>query len=382
MKRIPPLVYLVVLLISLVLAYFTWTEGPEKPEGDATLLACGKGEIQKITIREKERKVVFDRRKSAWSGETVWWVEALKLPFKPAEKPDEKAAEELNVDVASMGPAEDASGNAAGGTSGDSGGGPGPEEWSVSESFLGNEKLRDVLEGFCPWKGLRSLGKLGEDKREEFGLKNTSDSLVLELRGKPRTFRIGKKSFGPGDRYVEDGKTGEIFLVKGQSIKDLLYPKSRYMERSLHAFKEEEVARMSIRAGGREMELIQRVPAGGKAGGWAEAGKKEDPKELYKNWVRKVFTLRPMDYVVPEEGSPETGDYGCVAPPGAEITAVISFLSDTKEIGFLTVYKRIGEKDKVQYFACTENTNAVVKVSKVQAENLLKDMADLLPDAS
>jgi hypothetical protein len=376
MKRIPLLVYLVVLLVSLVLAYVTWTEGPKKPEGDATLLACGKGEIRKITLREKERKVVFDRRKSAWTGETVWWVEALRLPFKPAEKPDEEAAEEMDVDVASMGPVED---EADGGSSEVD---TAKEEWTASESFLGNEKLREALEGFCPWKGLRSLGKLGEDKREEFGLKDTRDSLVLDLRGKARTFRIGKKSFGPGDRYVEDEKTGEIFLVKGQSIKDLLYPKSRYMERSLHSFKEKEVARIRVREGSRAMELIHRFSPEGGDEGWAEAGKKEDPKELFKNWVHKVFTLRPVDYVVPEEGASETGHYGCQSPSGAVVAAAISFLSDTKEIGFLTVYKKAGEQDKVEYYACTENTNAVVKVSKIQAENLLKDMADLLPEAS
>jgi len=393
MKRIPLLGYCVVLLVSLALAYVTWTKGPEKTEGDVTLLACGKGEVRKITLREKERKVVFDRKKSAWSGQDVWWVEALHVPFKPAERtggdpsPDTDL-EQLDVDAASLGPAEEAPGEAAavaaGGPAGSApAGGTGPEveEWTVSESFLGNEKLREALEGFCPWKALRSLGKPGDAKREEFGLKDTQDALVMDLRGKPRTFRIGKSTFGPGDRYVEDAETGEIFLVKGQSIKDLLYPKSRYMERSLHAFEEEGVARMRLREGNREMELVHRVSPEGADQGWAEAGESKEPKELYKNWIRKVFTLRPMDYVVPEPGAPEAGPYGCVTLPGAETAASITFFGDKKEIGFLTVYKKTGEQDKVEYFACTENTNALVMVSKIQAENLLKDMADILPES-
>jgi hypothetical protein len=375
MKRIPPIAYLAVLLISLVLAYLTWTEGPQKPGGKSTVLECGKGELQKIALREKERKVVYTQRKSSWSGETVWWVEASRLPFTPPEKVTSGDAAELNVDVASMGPAEAAPAVPAGGA----GDGSAMEEWTVSESFPGNDKLMQTMEEFCPWQGLRSLGTPGEEKRKEFGLTDTVDSLALELRGKPRTFLIGKSSFGPGDRYIQDEKTGEIFLVTGQSIKNLLYPKSRFMERSLHAFKEDQVVRLRLGEGGRESELVHRVSQDGTDEGWAEDGLDAKPRELYANWVRKVFALRPMDYLVPENGPAEPDAYGCGAPPGASTAASITFLGAKKELGFLTVYKKTGDNGKTEYFACTEKTDAVVLVSKIQAENLLKDMADLLP---
>jgi hypothetical protein len=380
MKRIPPFVYLVALLVSLILAYFTWTQGPKKPEGGVTLLECGKGSLEKVTLREKERKVVFDRRKSAWSGEQVWWVEASRLPFQPAPKPDAAQSEDLNVDVASLGPEEGArAGTAAGTAGGGQAAVPGPQDWTVSESFPGNDALQEALDEFCPWNGLRSLGKLDEVKRGEFGLAGTEDSLVLTIRGKPREFLVGKASFGPGDRYVEDKNTGEIFLVSGQSIKNLLYPKSRYMERSLHVFEDKDAARMRVNEGSREMELVHRFSAEGADEGWAVSGSEEGPKELYKNWVAKVFSLRPMDYPVLEPEKSETGPNGCVVPAGAEPVTSITFFSDKKEIGFLTVYKLTSGPDKSEFYACTEHTGAVVLVSKIQAENLLKDLADILP---
>jgi hypothetical protein len=383
MKRIPPFVYLVALLISLVLAYFTWTQGPKKPEGGVTLLECGKGSLEKVTLREKERKVVFDRRQNAWSGEKGWWVEASRLPFQPASKPDAAQSEDLNVDTASLGPDEDApaGGTAAGTVAGGRAAAPGPQDWTVSESFPGNDTLQEALDEFCPWNGLRSLGKPGEAKRGEFGLAGTEDSLVLTIRGKPREFLVGKTSFGPGDRYVEDKNTGEIFLVSGQSIKNLLYPKSRYMDRSLHVFEEKDAARMHVSEGSREMELVHRFSAEGADEGWAVNGSEEGPKELYKNWVGKVFTLRPMDYPVPEQGKTEAGPNGCAVPAGVETVVSITFFSDKKEIGFLTVYKKTGEPEKAEFLACTEHTGAVVLVSKIQAENLLKDLADLLPES-
>ena len=376
MKRIPLYGYLGVLLASLALAYFTWTKGPEAADGDVTILACGKGDIRQITLREKERKVVFDPRRSAWSGETIWWVEAYRLPFKPADRPGAEPSvaseRDLEEDVAYTDPAVDVLPEAADSTE--------PEAWIVSESFLGNERLGEALEGFCPWKGLRSLGKPGGDKREEFGLTDSLDSLVLDVRGRPRSFRIGKSTFGPGDRYVEDEHTGEMFLVKGQSIKDLLYPKSRYMERTLHAFEEDRVARIRLREGNRELELVRSHSPEGRDLGWAEAGRPEEPDALYGNWVRKLMTLRPMDYVVPEEGLPEAGPYGCTTPPGARIAVSVIYFGDKREIGFLTVYKKIDEEDKGEYLACTERTNALVMVSKIQAENLISDLPDILPE--
>jgi len=380
MKRIPPIVYLAVLLISLVLAYLTWTEGPPKPGGKTPVLECDKGDLQRLTLREKERKVIYEQRKNAWSGDTVWWVEAYRLPFKAPEKPEpEPAAEEaaeLNVDVASVGPAEAPAPSAP---PGETGGAAGEDAWTLSESFPGNEKLAETLEGFCPWMGLRDLGTPGEEKRAEFGLAETTDSLVLELRGKPRTFLIGKTSFGPGDRYVQDEKTGEVFLVAGQSVKDLLYPKSRFMERSLHAFEEKDVVRLGLDAGGRKGELVHRFSGEGADEGWAESGPDAEPKALYANWVRKVFSLRPVDYLAGDLALAEPDAYGCGAPPGAETAASVSFQGERKQVGFLTVYRKTDDKGKTDYFACTEMTNAVALVSKTQAEGLLKDLDDLLP---
>lgn len=367
MKRIVPILYLCALLLGLVLAYFTWTEEPEKPGGEVTILECAKDALKKLVIKEENRTVAFTQKKSGWSGETSWWVESTRIPFSPAKAEGEEdkaaAAEGKKGKEEEKKPAEEG-------------------KQIVVEVFKGNTKLKETLENFCPWTGLRALGKVGEAKRKEFGLEDAKDSLSLDLSSGTRRFLLGGATFGTKDRYVEDEKNNRIFLVKGQSIKDLLYPKSRFMERSMRSFKRDDVLRLKLRAGAKEKELVRVVSGEGKEVGWADSRTPKAPKDLYKNWVRKLFNLRPIDYVIPkEEEAVSSGPFGCATPQGCETVASLTFYGEREEIGFLTVYKKQDEEGKPEFFACTENTEALVKVSKTQTENLLKDMEDVLSES-
>ena len=156
-----------------------------------------------------------------------------------------------------------------------------------------------------------------------------------------------------------------------------LRPKSRFMERSLHAFKAKEVARVKLRAGDREKELVQTVSEEGKEQGWADSRAPEETKELYRNWTRKLFALRPTDYVLPPDGEEREG---CISPTGSVQELAITFHGPSKEIGFITLYKETDDDGGSTYYACSEHTEIIVKVPKTQAENLLKDMEDVLSD--
>jgi hypothetical protein len=247
----------------------------------------------------------------------------------------------------------------------------------VIDVFKANQRFQEGLGGFCPWKALRSLGDLGGEKREEFGLAEPAESLILELASGERTFQIGGTTFGPKDRYVADDETGEVFLVAGQGLQELLRPKSRFKEGSLHTFQAKEVARVKLRAGQREKELVRPVSEEGKEQGWADSRSPEETKDLYRNWISKLFALRPTDYVRSLDGEE---DGGCIAPPHSAQELSLTFHSRKQEIGFLTVYKGTDEKGDATYYACSEHSEIVVKVPKTQAETLLTDLEDVLSD--
>ena len=333
MKRVSLVLYLGILLASLALAYLTWVEKPKKPGEKVTVLACKKGDILELTYEDKDQTVTFSKKKSRHSGESSWWVEIARVS----------------------------------------------ETSPVIEVFKANDRLQAGIDKFCPWKGLRSLGKLEQGKQEEFGLTESVESLIIQRATGPRAFRLGATTFGPKDRYVVDDETSEAFLVAGQGLRDLLRPKSRFMERSLHAFQTKEIARVRLRAGQREKELVQQISEDAKEQGWADSRSPKEPKVLFRNWIRRLSTLRPTDYVgmpADEEGG------GCVAPAGSSQELSLTFFSPSKEIGFLTLYKGEGtdEKGDATYYACSEHSEIVVMVPKTQAEALLKDLEDVLDE--
>jgi hypothetical protein len=343
MKRTSLLLYFGLLLGCLALAYHTWVREPKTPGDRVDMLRCKPGDIRKVTYATRDRTVTIAKKKSPTAGESSWWVEITRIP---------KAETQEGIPSASAGT-------------------------PVIEVFKANPRLQGGLDILCPWKALRSLGKPGEDKRKDFGLIEPDETLRMELASGTRTFRIGATTFGPRDRYVADDETGEVFVVAGQSLRDLLNPKSRFMERSLHPFKDKEVARIKVRSGRRERELVHLLSEQGKELGWADSRSPEETNDLYRNWVRKLFTLRPTGYVRPPEGE---GDRGCVAPPDCTEELNLILYSEKKEIGFLKVYKGTDETGETAYYACSEHTEMVVKVPKTQAETLLEDMEDVLSD--
>lgn len=375
MKRTSLALYLGLLLVSLALAYLTWVREPKKPGGTVSVLGCKKGEIRELTYVAKDRTVRFVTQKNRYSGESSWWVETLRVPETPAVGPA-GAVEESGPDE---GPAD---------SSAESQGVTPPEEADLKEQtareiapvrevFKANDRLQVELDKFCSWQALRSLGRPAEQKQEEFGLTRPAESLKVELASGVRTFRLGDATFGPKDRYVADEETGEVFLVSGQTIRDLLNPKSRFMERSLHTFSDKEIARVKLRSAQREKELVQSPSEEGKEQGWADSRSPQETKDLYRNWIRRLFTLRPTDYIPPPDGEEAAG---CMAPPDTSQALALTFYSPDKEIGFLTLYKGADDKGGETYYACSEQSEIPVKVPKTQAESLLKDADDVLAE--
>ncbi len=340
MKQTSLIFYFGILIASLIFAYFTWTGETKKADDKVSILSCKKGDLLGLTLKTPKRSVSFFSKISSRSGKPYWWVEITRPRLSSS---GENSSE---------------------------------DDEAPTKVFKGNLKLHETLEKFCPWKCLRALGSLGEEKRELFGLTDSEERLSLSLTSGLRQFRIGQAISGMRDRYLEDEKTGEIYLVAGQGLKDLLFPKSRFMERTLHDFKPAEVTRIGLKAD-RDLDLIHLISQEGKDEGWADSRTPETPKDIYQNWIRKILALGITGYFSSSTGV-SGQSAGCTPPPDTETRLHATFFSKKKEIGFLTIFKGDEEK-KSDYYACTEHTEGIIVLPKSQAETLLKDLQDILP---
>ena len=359
MKRISLVGYFGTLVGCLALAYLTWVQGPKAPGARVTIFPCSKGDIVKLTYAAADRTVTFSKRKSRDSGGASWWVEVVRPSASAAAKGSD-AAQGTSADEADA-----PEGSLPSGAS------------PVVEVFKANDRLQAGLGEFCPWKALRSLGRPGEEKRAEFGLAESDGSLTIETSSGSYTFRLGGETYGPKDRYVADDETGKAFLVAGRIFREFERPGSRFMERSLHAFKMKEIARVRLHAGERDKELVRATSGETGEAGWADSRSPGDPKALYRNWIRRLSALRATGYV----GLPGGGEGGgCAAPGGSSQELNLTFFSAGREIGFLRLYKGAGEKGDAAYYACSEHTGTVVTIPKTQAEALLEDLENVLSD--
>lgn len=325
MRRSVLFAYLILLLLSFGVAYVTWTREPGRGlAGSVAVFPCPREGLSGLELKVGGRTVRCFQRKSAYSGKSFWWI-----------------------DVA-------------------------------GEGFKASERFGEALRRFCPWMALRDLGVAGDEKKQEFGLANSQDRLVLRFGADQKAFRVGTAAYGSQDRYVEDEESARVYLVRGQDLRDFEYPKSRFMERNLNGFDRERVTLVRVQAGGRTAEIVP-VVEGGKTKGWADAASPTESKDALRNWMQKYFTLRFSDYVEPR-GESET--MGCSAPLGAEEVFSLTFFDGNKEIGFFRLYRgaETGEKEKA--FACADKTDCVVELPWTQAEGLIKDLETVLPGES
>jgi len=371
MRKSGVLFYVAVLVISLGSAYYTWTGGKveKKPGNKVTVLDCAARELTSLIIQTKNRTVAYTPKKDLVSGDSYWWVNITsKLPASGA-RPEKDAAKEKT-------PEEPAAKEGSQGEQGDSTSkDPSTkEEKTRVEVFKGNKGLAEQMEKLCPLEALRSFGALDEGKLKEFGIAGSEERVVIGLKDGPREFAFGTTTYGHRDKYLQDVKTKEVYLVAGQLIQDLTYPKSRFMERALHQFEKDAIVRLQLSTGEAHKELLHRKQEDQKKDLWTDSKAPDKENELYANWVNKLWHLSPIDFLP----VPETEAKGCPFPPEAVYVCSLLFFSEAKEIGFMKIYKGKDEKGEPEYYACTENTGAVVKLSKSQAENFIKDLEDVM----
>jgi len=243
----------------------------------------------------------------------------------------------------------------------------------MTKEFKGNASFEKQMKELRPLRGLRSFGLPGEEKLDEFGIAGATERLVLVLGGRPRAFILGGKSYGDRNRYVQDAGTGEVFMMKEQTIRSLAFPEGRFMEKTLHTFKEGDVERIMLSSEAGERELHHISLAAGRYSGWADPGDSEKEKHLYSNWVKKLFRLRAQRYLLRGGGGEDS------SPPSSALSICeLRYYRRAKEIGFLTLYKAGEDEEEPTYLARSESTEGMVELAGTPAEELIKDMADVI----
>ena len=324
------LIHLGVLAASVVTALAVWTREKEPKSlaaGDIVVWSGRSGDLEKASYESKTRKVSLEAKKDA-AGRYFTGTSEKDPPALPHA-----------ADAGAPPP-------------------PGPRTTVGFVSVGSGDKLAEAL---APLKALRALGKIGADRAAEFGLAEPDATVTVQIGGAEHKLLVGAATPGGGDRYVRESASSEVYVIKGDAVRNLESADSLLLERELHDWKDSEITRARLESGGKSREVVRGGPEGKRF--WADAATAETNDETLGNWMSKLEKLRPSEYVLTD--------------PEARETLLKVDYTGRKPLGFVELVKVKGG-DKPAFYLRTEHTRLYGKVAGTQAEQLEQDLAAIV----
>jgi hypothetical protein len=339
-------VHLGVLVLSAVFAVLVWTRDKQPKAlaaGDVTVWSGRPADVQTIRYEGKTKKVALERKEDKQGAYLVGTIEKSAAAPKPPGA-DAGAAPEPP---------------------------PGP---TTTQTFISVGSGQKLLDALAPLKALRAIGKITEERASEFGLAEPEGSIVVGMKGGEKKLVIGAATPGGADRYVRDESSGEVFVLKGDIYRDLDSADTRLIERDLHEWKEPEVSKAKVIAGGKSRELVRGANEGKKF--WADPGSPGTNDETAGNWMSKLDKLRPSEYAL-------------AAPEGNQVVVRVEYASDgNPKLGYLEVVKTPPKEAdpasaaptpaKPDYFVTSERIRGYAKVPANLAEQVEQDLGAIV----
>ncbi len=327
-----------VFVIAAASAFSIWSRDESaqsaKEEQSFEVWAGAPESLTRLTFEAKNRKVTLERKEDALGGYYVGVVEKEDAPRADPHSPEPDQA------AASKAPGK-----------------------KTTVRFVSVKAGKELAEKVAPLKAVRKIGKIESNRAAEFGFDDPQGTLKLKLSGKDHTLVIGGATPGSREHYAKEQETGLVYAIPSDITQMMLAAESRMVERELHGFANEDVARVKITRGGKTRELVAMED---KKDAWADVSTPDKLDETARNWMTKVGRLRVMDYVE----KPET------APKPEDLVVRLDYFDKKKSLGFLELYRVPGEKKS--YLARSEYGRWYVTVLASAGEQVDQDVGSLL----
>ena len=217
------------------------------------------------------------------------------------------------------------------------------EETSEELIFLGKEDFNTALASFTPLMAKRNLGKASEIDLKLFGLQEGDTRLVLQTKEMEKTFKIGKKSYGSSDFYLQNDDT--VYLVEGRSIDKIARAQHLLFEDRFFVFPFTDGLKIELQADTNTMTAVLEgfldevqpkdftKKKGDENGKWLVFDKEH---KQFANWMRRLRGMEVSSYV--EE-----------LPPARTIVMTMKVKQDKDDLEKLEFYRFQTENKSMSY---------------------------------
>lgn len=244
------------------------------------------------------------------------------------------------------------------------------QAFESTSKFIASERFSDYLIQLGKFPAQRELGDVPADRLTDFGLMEKKGSLKIfnskeEIMAE---FAIGKQPYGARSYYVSRNLDGKVLLVGADLIDDLAKPEAKFFERNITKIEFSELREVKFSINGKERRFV-RMPQGQDSGiQWADEAAPTQAIPALSLWLEKMGEVRAAAYADDQLSARLSG-----LEPSLEVI-VIDSKSRTEKIEIRTV----SNKEQTEYYLITSYLGWPVKVASARAENLLKDLPQIL----
>lgn len=271
----------VLLAVALVLAFVTWTSKEAPDTGQATISVWdhAPADIAAVSFHSSGRTLQLERR--ANGARSYLWAQQTTRPVPPPHVADStgELAEQADTVVLTTETGE----------AGEIGDSIAPEPERMEEFPVGKEG-DTLVEQLARLRALRDLGDATQEKRDAYGLADTTSTISVEFRdGTERTLGLGNSVVGGGNRYVLDVERNRVFVLPVGVIQPL---ESGEMLRltEYQSFEPDDVARVTVRAGTTAERSMRRHTTGSPEAAWSPADS-DRPDPAFGSFMQQIDQL-------------------------------------------------------------------------------------------
>lgn len=208
-----------------------------------------------------------------------------------------------------------------------------------------------MVESLAAPHALRDLGKPDARAREAFGFDSARTRLVVHFGDSTRELLLGSTTITrEGDRYVFEPRSGRAYVLPGSALPQFTDAEHLLVERQLHGFPRERLASVTVSSGGRSVTLNRELSSAG-VEGWAPAAAPQRADAVLTSFMQKVDVLGAAGYAAREDPRSMT-----------LLLRVDYAAKGGRRLGFLELYRRQGSGGSAEYFARSEVTGVLVRL--------------------
>jgi hypothetical protein len=234
------------------------------------------------------------------------------------------------------------------------------------ELFIGVKDANELIDNVATLRAVRSLGTVNADKLGDFGLTGEDvGTLSIELVSGAHTFALGGRTPGGSDVYVQDRQSLAVYVLSGDTARDVELAESRVMERELlPSDVGADVNTVVLTQGDKKRAIIRSKEH---ASFWTDESQPSEKNETLTNWMKKFERLRINSYPAEQ-------------PQDPQILVSAHFRgADGKTLGKIELGQQIvAPEDKPRFLARSEQTRLWGVVLTSSGTELAQDLPSVM----